>query len=1093
MKIKTKTILNYLGSVLVALGLTLTFAIISYAQFAPYFLPEQGGTGTSTAPSFGQILVGNSSGSYDVVATSTLAIDLTDTTGSITESRISDLGSYLLDSGDTATGNYDFDSGTLYVDATNNRVGIGVTNPQTTLDVNGIIRGGGGTTEANIQARNGQNIFRGLDGWTGTWSDSVATTYFQVGRNGGNTAFSSLYGALFNRLAFMTSNLQVTNGTGTLTPPTNFFQVDYNGDNKFSVTSAGLVGVTTSTPAAQLAVEGQGSVPSFMVSDTSNNTDFIITSAGLAGFGTANPQTQAHVYTDTASAQSVRMENASTSGYAEFYAKSNGATERVSYGVAGSAVGNALADYAYIYTDTGLNGLSINTNGSATPKMVINNSGNIGVGTVNPSSVSDKFIHVYSAGSAGYTLENAYNKWSFFVQNVTGSYGLYNHGLSDYAYIITDNDNHVGVATNTPFAQLSVEGQGTAPAFAVSDTSNNTDLIVDSGGDVGVGMTLDIINETNSTQGYITQNGTRLLHTYSSESPSTNLFVGLGAGNFTSSAAIANVGIGETALDALTTGDYNNAVGRVAGSAITSGFNNNAMGNGALAFLNTGSNNNAVGNAALLNITGSSYNVGIGSGAGRGITSGTGNTYIGTYSGYPNDASTGVISGLTNATAIGYNSTVNASNSLILGAVSPFGLVNVGIGTSTPLAKLSIFAASDDTVSNLLTVSSSTTSGEDTHFLIERSGNVGVSTTTPFTNFSVSGNAVITGSLYDNNFSDGNLGDVLQSTGSGYTWVATSTLGLGGSGGGSVTSVGMSVPTGLTISGSPITSAGTLAVGLDTGYLIPTSTRLVQHDTAYSWGDHSTQGYLTASPFGAAIDPTELASADFGDFTCNGTTCTLDTDYITEAELDTIAELNAQITDATLLQDGCTDCLNATEIEDIYLLIAGDTSSGNYTWTGVHNFSGGVVEVTNGTNPTVDAAGELALDTTDNQLLIADSGNTARVFARAEVPLFSVTVASTSVEFLNGGVIPIAKETKDGRDITQYRCYVDGGTSVVVNVSDGTNDTETITCATTVTSDTDVATNSTFTANEKWELQIGAITGSPDYLVFEAYGYITRE
>lgn len=45
--------------------------------------------------------------------------------------------------------------------------------------------------------------------------------------------------------------------------------------------------------------------------------------------------------------------------------------------------------------------------------------------------------------------------------------------------------------------------------------------------------------------------------------------------------------------------------------------------------------------------------------------------------------------------------------------------------------------------------------------------------------------------------------------------------GEGGSGSGTVTSVDMSVPTGLTISGNPITTSGTLALGLDTGYIIP--------------------------------------------------------------------------------------------------------------------------------------------------------------------------------------------------------------------------------------------------------------------------------
>jgi hypothetical protein len=45
-------------------------------------------------------------------------------------------------------------------------------------------------------------------------------------------------------------------------------------------------------------------------------------------------------------------------------------------------------------------------------------------------------------------------------------------------------------------------------------------------------------------------------------------------------------------------------------------------------------------------------------------------------------------------------------------------------------------------------------------------------------------------------------------------------------GAGTVTSVAMTVPTGLTISGSPITTSGTLAVALDSGYVIPLQSTL---------------------------------------------------------------------------------------------------------------------------------------------------------------------------------------------------------------------------------------------------------------------------
>jgi hypothetical protein len=51
---------------------------------------------------------------------------------------------------------------------------------------------------------------------------------------------------------------------------------------------------------------------------------------------------------------------------------------------------------------------------------------------------------------------------------------------------------------------------------------------------------------------------------------------------------------------------------------------------------------------------------------------------------------------------------------------------------------------------------------------------------------------------------------------------------------GTVTSVDMTVPTGLTISGNPITSAGTLALALASGYSIPTTASQANWNTAYN-------------------------------------------------------------------------------------------------------------------------------------------------------------------------------------------------------------------------------------------------------------------
>lgn len=51
---------------------------------------------------------------------------------------------------------------------------------------------------------------------------------------------------------------------------------------------------------------------------------------------------------------------------------------------------------------------------------------------------------------------------------------------------------------------------------------------------------------------------------------------------------------------------------------------------------------------------------------------------------------------------------------------------------------------------------------------------------------------------------------------------------------GTVTSVAVSVPTGLSVSGSPITSSGTIAISLQSGYSIPTTAKQTEWDTAYT-------------------------------------------------------------------------------------------------------------------------------------------------------------------------------------------------------------------------------------------------------------------
>lgn len=65
----------------------------------------------------------------------------------------------------------------------------------------------------------------------------------------------------------------------------------------------------------------------------------------------------------------------------------------------------------------------------------------------------------------------------------------------------------------------------------------------------------------------------------------------------------------------------------------------------------------------------------------------------------------------------------------------------------------------------------------------------------------------------------------------------------GAAGNGTVKSVSMTVPAGFSISGSPVTTEGTLAVSFASGYSLPTTAKQANWDTAYSWGNHASAGY----------------------------------------------------------------------------------------------------------------------------------------------------------------------------------------------------------------------------------------------------------
>ena len=111
---------------------------------------------------------------------------------------------------------------------------------------------------------------------------------------------------------------------------------------------------------------------------------------------------------------------------------------------------------------------------------------------------------------------------------------------------------------------------------------------------------------------------------------------------------------------------------------------------------------------------------------------------------------------------------------------------NVSLATTTAnSARLSVQTSGTTDILNLFE-----TGGTEVFTVLEN-GNVGIGTTTPARDLAVDGDVVITGALYDATNDAGTNGEILQSTGAGLAWVATSSLGISGDGGDAATIDGL--------------------------------------------------------------------------------------------------------------------------------------------------------------------------------------------------------------------------------------------------------------------------------------------------------------
>ncbi len=127
-----------------------------------------------------------------------------------------------------------------------------------------------------------------------------------------------------------------------------------------------------------------------------------------------------------------------------------------------------------------------------------------------------------------------------------------------------------------------------------------------------------------STSGNIVKGSSRFIHDFGTN----NTFMGINAGNFTTSGSGGNSAFGTSALTANGTGAFNTAIGTSALVANTTGNDNTAIGYNALLTNSAGTDCTAVGYRALTLSTGN-FNTAIGSNAMAALTIATANTVLG--------------------------------------------------------------------------------------------------------------------------------------------------------------------------------------------------------------------------------------------------------------------------------------------------------------------------------------------------------------------------------------------------------------------------------------------------------------------------------
>ena len=464
----------------------------------------------------------------------------------------------------------------------------------------------------------------------------------------------------------------------------------YGSDGNSYEVAAGIKASVDGTP-------GSSDMPGRLVfSTTADGANSLtermrIDSSGNVGIGTASPDGVFHVESSDMVAyfNATETYSAGASGPKLLgQGKDSGGTERNLGYILFTSQGSNQGEMRFAVR---------NSSGTVEDKMIIDDAGNVGIGTTSPSSTdwnaNSKLLHMYQndTNGAAIKLESSNTKSIFATGNNQLQLGnisddpvkFYTNSVSRF---VLDSNSRISLSNNDSNTGNTVFGYSAFNTSSDNASDNNVAI-----GHLAMGTGSVAGADYNTVVGYragddITSGDKSVYIGAWAGDASADVdeaiavgYAAMGSGT-TTNGADGTTAIGYYALNALTSGGGNVAVGYAALDAVVGGSHNTAIGYDALTTAaGNASHNTAVGRDALKtwNVNGDGNNTAVGSEAGAALTTGVSCVLIGAEAGKAAQDVDGLV-------LIGDNAgkTLNSSNADNTVAVGRDALVALTSGNS---------------------------------------------------------------------------------------------------------------------------------------------------------------------------------------------------------------------------------------------------------------------------------------------------------------------------------------------------------------------------------------------------------------------------